>query len=315
MAEEKMAPQWVFDQKNTSEFFDKEALSSNELKRISKMSSTISDDEIVEEKDRIEVCASNKTPYYYNGKWSDSVKSELKEYAVICGMDMNKFRSANPSSIVVAENENDNMVKTASKLEIKDAFKIDEKIANSYEKSKWVAEAKNASRLSEKPSMNGIIPIRGGEDYFANSNPKTARGQNSITEPDAIDKFANNEKEDVGARLKRENKEKEESKKTRHEEWQKDKIAAMDGKEIVPNRGRVYPTESLNAQPGIRGEVFDFDKVPERTEGEKIKEANEDYRKKIRGENKQKHEFTTEKSPSRSISDTFGEELKKFLNK
>lgn len=44
-----------------------------------------------------------------------------------------------------------------------------------------------------------------------------------------------------------------------------------------------------------------------------ISEANEDRRKEIQGEDKEEHEFELQKNPARQISDTFGEELKKYL--
>ena len=86
----------------------------------------------------------------------------------------------------------------------------------------------------------------------------------------------------------------------------------MNKKDAVAGR-KVFPTESLNAQPGIKGEVFDYSKLPEKTAGELLKEQNEDRRKQIRGESKPKHEFNIAKNSTRSISDDFSGELKKFL--
>jgi len=319
MSEEKMAPEWIFQNKQASRHIDKETVSTEEMKRLASLPSNVSDKNVVEEKDRIEACATNKKPYHYSAQWPDSIKSELKEYAMVCGMDMSKFKSINPNSI---EASSSGIVKTASsgvaevepeKLVI-DAFKIDEKIASSHEKTKWQAEGKDATKLADRPSMIGIVPIRGGEDYFANSESKVARGQNSISDPDAIGKMSQSSIEDTGARLKRENAEKESAKKTRHEDWQKEKIAAMEGKEILPGR-KVFPTESMNAQPGIKGNIFDFNNVPDKTEGEQIKQANQERKEQIRGKEKGKFEFVLHKNPTMNISEDFGEELKKHLGK
>jgi hypothetical protein len=268
------------------------------------------------EKDKIEKCASSKSTYYYNMGWSNNVKSELKEYASVCGMDMAQFKAIAPKEMLSKTTTASStlMVKTASALVLNDAFKIDEKIAGTHEKVKWTPECKNASKLADKPSMSGIVPVRGGEDYLANSESRLAKNQNSITDPTAIDRLANGAEEDTGTRLRRENVEREESKKTKHADWQKDKIEAMVGKEILPNR-YVFPTECLNAQPGIKGEVFDYSKLPEKTPGELLKEQNVDRKKAIRGEEKAKHEFTASKSPSRSISDDFSSELAKYVRK
>jgi hypothetical protein len=317
IAEEKVAPEWIFDNGQATEYIDKKTLKADEAESILKLSSTISEDDLVTEKDRIEKCAASKTPYYYNSQWSAAVKAELKEYASMCKMDMGKFKAIDPSELTVHASAA-KMIKTAStltetpKLVLNDPFKIDEKLAGTYEKSKWHAEAQLASKLVDKPTMSGIVPVRGGENYYANSESKLAKGQNSITAPDAIEKLINSSEEDTGARLKRENEAKEASRKTKHEEWQKEKIEAMVGKDILPNR-YVFPTESLNAQPGIRGEVFDYSKMPEKTAGEQLKAASEERRKQIKGEDRAKHEFTTSKNSVRAISEDFSEELKKHL--
>lgn len=316
MAEEKIAPEWVFENKQASEYINNNTLKSEEVNKIVNMASTVSDEDIIMEKDRIEKCASSNSVYYYNMQWPVNVKNELKEYAGVCNMDMSKFKAINPSllaskSVTASDTK---MVKTASasQLVLSDPFKIDEKLAGNNEKTKWHPELKGASKLADQPSMSGIVPVRGGEDYFANSESKIAKGQNSISDPLAIDKLANNQEEDTGARLRRENAEKEASKKTKHEDWQKEKIEAMVGKNILPNR-YIFPTESLNAQPGIKGEVFDYSKLPEKTAGEQIKEMNEERRKQIRGEEKGKYEFAISKNPQRSISEDFSNELAKHL--
>jgi len=317
MSEEKIVPEWIFQNQQSSEYVEKNALNKNEVDRILSMSHEISDEKIIEEKDKIEQCASVKTPYYYNIQWPDHVKSELKEYASVCNMDMGKFKGIDPSSFADKTVQDSSIIKTASvavespKLAI-DAFDMDNKIANSHEKTKWEPELQNVKKLAERPTMSGIVPIRGGENYFDNSESKVAKGQNSMSDPNAIEKLAESSVEDTGARLKREKKEKEELKKANHEQWQKEKIEAMNGKEILPNR-RIFPTESLNAQPGIKGEVFDFNGIPDKTQGEQLKQANEERKEKIRGKEKEKHEFVLSSHPARAISEDFGEELKKHL--
>jgi hypothetical protein len=317
MSEEKIVPEWIFQNKQSSEYVEKNVLSKNEIERVLSMSHEISDEKIVEEKEKIEKCASVKIPYYYNIQWPESVKSELKEYASVCKMDMGKFKGIDPSSLADKVVQEPIIIKTASTIVessglVIDAFNIDNKIVNSHEKIKWEPELQNAKKLAEKPSMSGIVPIRGGEDYFDNSESKVARGQNSISDPNAIGKLAESSVEDTGARLKREKKEKEEQKKTNHEQWQKEKIEAMNGKEILPNR-HIFVTESLNAQPGIKGDVFDFDGIPDKTAGERLKQVNEERKEKIRGKEKGKYEFVLSSHPTRTISEDFGEELKKHL--
>jgi hypothetical protein len=313
-AEDKLVPNWVFASKTE---FPNEAIGDQDAEKILNMSCNISDDELVMERDKIEKCASSKVPYFYNVQWPDNVKSELKEYAAVCKMDMSKFQAVDPVSLidkitVVKAATSSPMVKTASaKIILNDPFHLDTAGDNPHmAKANW-EEVKKEVKLEERPMIGlGVIPIRGGEDYFANSEAKVAKGQNSITDPNAIGKLSESDVEDTGARLQREKLEREAAKEAEHKKWQEDKAMPKD----ITSRS-VFQTESLNAQPGIRGNVFDFTTVPELTEGEKLHTANEERRRQIRGEDKKKHEFTVEKNPTPTISDTFAEELKKALGK
>ena len=113
---------------------------------------------------------------------------------------------------------------------------------------------------------------------------------------------------------KRQNEEKAAGRETHHKEWEQEKIDAMEKSEIIP-KGNVFPTEAMNAQPGIRGDVFDFDNIPEKTAGEQISDRNEEHRKEIQGNDKEEHEFTMKSATVRGISDTFSSELEKALKK
>lgn len=312
-------PEWAFENKETNTFADKDAVSIENIKRIAGMKNEITEDDMVLEKDTIEKCATTKTPYFYNESWTNSIKSELKEYAMACGMNMDMFKSVCPLKFAVKTAGVKQMIKTASTIVLSDPFKIDEKLASSRDmvssrdkKGEWKPEVKKQSELADRPSMSGIVPSRGSDDITKNPESRVAKGQNSISEPDAIEKLSESTEEDTGARLKRENKEKVDSRKTKHQEWEREKIEAMEKKDILPNR-HVFPTEVMNAQPGIKGEIFDFDSVPEKTKGEQIKGANVERKEAIRGKEKQKHEFVTSKSPTRTISEDFANELEKHL--
>ncbi len=311
-ADDKMVPTWAFATKTES--FDKETVNPQEAERILNMSCNIDEDGLVLERDKIEKCASTKTPYHYNVQWPDKVKSELKEYASVCKMDMSNFQAVDPASLidkitVVKAASSEPMVKTASaNLVLNDPFKLDTAGDNPHMvKENW-QDVKKETILAERPAMKGIVPIRGGEDYFINPEIRVTKGQNSIIDPNAIGKLSESTVEDTGARLQREKQEREAAREEEHKKWQEGKAMPKD----ITARS-VFQTESLNAQPGIRGNVFDFTTVPELTDGEKLHEANEDRRRQIRGEDKKKHEFTVEKNPTPKISDTFAEELKKYL--
>jgi len=322
MADEKKTPSWLFENAKTTDYLQKQDVRLDEINRIASLS-LADDDQIVMEKDKLEKCASEKSDYYCNIKWSDSVRSELKEYAMICGMDISRFKTVDPDDFVEASSET-KVVKTASAAPaskiIIDAFKLDDVKDVDYKDKNWQS-IKRQANLEDKPVMrSGIIPVRGGEDYFTNSEVKVARGQNSISDPRAIETLAKSEKEDTGARLRREHQEKEAQKEANKKEWEQQKIAGMGDTSIVP-KGKVFPTEVLNAQPGLGAPSsqmgvyakFDPKDIPDKTQGELLSEAQDQRRKSIQRPEAEEHQFASKKASVREISDVFGEALKKAL--
>ena len=339
IADEKLAPNWAFDEIKSASVNDWvfHGFSEEEIERIKGLATEIlSEDQIVDERDCIEQCASSSSKYHYSSKWNDETKKSLREYAIVCGMKMDNFVEVDVDQIVVDRNiiasdvRDARMVKEAEteidllqKLKSNDPFKIDELGDMSHlEETNW-QDVKKQENLTDKPSMmsGAVKGLRGGEDYFENSYTQTAKGQNSITNPNAIKDFVESEVEDNGARLKRENEAKVEAKKAEHAEWEQGKIDEMEHKDIIP-KGKVFnTTEGMNAQSGLNtpssqmGVYADFDPndIPEKTVGETLAKRNEDRRQEIQGKDKEKHEFSMKSASVRSISDTFAEELKKHI--
>jgi len=333
VADEKLVPQWVIGHKSVSEI--PSHLSEKEFERISSMPVELPEDGMVSEREQIEVCASTGSIYHISSNWSNDTKSALKEYASVCGMDSSRFKEINPEAIVEdvgiiqsdisnsrAIKMAENMVSDKKTLVLNDPFKLDVE-AKSIKDDNWQS-VKLQSKLDDKPSImtSAVKPVRGGEDYFTNPETKTARGQNSIGNADAIKTLAESAEEDTGARLRRENKERENQKVQKHQDWEKEKIEAMAGSEILP-RGKVFPTELMNAQPGLSTPSsqmgvyakFDPKDIPEKTAGESIKEGNEQKRKSIQRD-VTKTEWQEVKSSSQgTISDAFAAALKKNLGK
>ena len=332
VAEEKVAPTWAFGSESLDNYREQEAIN---LERLNVTpTQEVSEITLLTECEQIEKCASSGKTYHYNSAWKPSHISHLKEYAIACGMDISKFKGVNPEAVI---QDNKEVVKSAcdsrnikmaavdtGKLDLGDPFHLDERSDTSHmEKAKW-QEVKKQINMKDAPVMMGssIIPIRGGEDYNANTYVKAnAKNQNSIADPDAIKKLADSEAEDNGVKIKRQLKEKEEAKKIAHMEWQKQIVDAMEHKDIVPH-GSVFPTESMNAQSGLNSPSskmgvyakFNPDSIPEKTSGEMIKEKNATYRKSINPRSeKAKLEFVPSHQASRVISDTFAEELKKYI--
>jgi len=334
VAEEKVAPTWAFGSESLDNYQEQDAINLERLNITAPQE--VSEVTLLTECEQIEKCASSGKTYHYNSAWTPSHVAHLKEYALACGMDASKFKGVNPQSViedhqdVVKSASGSRNIKTAAvdngkfKLDLGDPFHLDERSDTSHmEKAKW-QEVKKQANMKEAPIMMGsnIIPIRGGEDYNTNTNTKAnAKNQNSIADPDAIKKLSESEAEDNGAKIKRQLKEKEEAKKVAHMQWQKDIVDAMEHKAIIP-KGNVFPTESMNAQPGLGTPSskmgvyakFDPESIPEKTAGEKIKDQNAAYRKSINSRTeKPKAEFEMSHQSSRAISDVFSEQLKKYV--
>jgi len=320
VASESLVPEWF--EEAGSQMVQSEIASPEEVERYSILSADeVTDEILVRERDEIEKCAQSGSLYHYNSTWSDSTRQSLKEYAIVCGMDMSKFRGVHPDELQerIATSQSEPEVEEPARRRVTamqhDPFHIDERSDDSHmRRANWQDVSRQLS-LKDKPSMmsGAVKPLRGGENYFENSDVDLATNQNSISNPDAIEQLAESEVEDTGARLKREREEKESAKTQRHAEWQQEVIDAMEHKDEIPS-GKVFPTEVMNAQPGIRGEgPFNFDTIPEQSSGEKLAEANRERKAAIRGEEKEKHEFEVQRNSTRNISDNFGEELKKYL--
>ena len=334
VAEEKVAPSWAFGDTSLDNYQEQEAINLERLNITPPQE--VSEETLLTECQQIEQCASSGKTYHYNSAWTQSHVSHLKEYALACGMDTSKFKGVNPEAVIqdyeeiTREASNSRNIKMAEvetkefKIDLGDPFHLDERADTSHmETSKW-QEVKKQINMEDAPVMlsGNIIPIRGGEDYRTNTDTiANAKNQNSIADPDAIKNLFESETEDNGARLKRQLAEKEVAKKEAHMKWQEEIVGAMEHKDIVP-KGKVFPTESMNAQPGLNGpsssqgvySKFNPDSIPEKTAGEMIKEKNEAHRKWMNPRvEKEKPKFEMSHQSSRAISDTFAEQLKKYV--
>jgi len=334
VADEKIAPTWyaVEDTKNSGAPEEKSSIQSEAEVNLS---TDVTEEVLAKECDRIEECASNGKIYHYNSAWDKTVVSHLKEFALASGMELEKFKVFDPS--ISVESKSSPVVKTASaqtavqedpatealKNVMGDPFHIESRSNTDHiKKANW-QQVTAEGKLALEPTMNsGIVPIRGGEDYFMNSLSSLPKNQNSIMAPDVIEKLAESTTEDSGQRLRREKAEKEAAKVASHKEWEKDQIKAMEQNDIVA-KGLVFPTEVMNAQPGLGSPSassgvygkFDIDSIPEKTAGEMISEKNAEYKKSIQRPKEQVDWQKANKAASRSISDDFGAEIETLLKK
>ena len=294
------------------------------------ISEDVDDAVLAEECDKIEVCASNNDYYHYNSQWDKGVVSHLREYALACGLDLNKFKSCNVPNIREAKSET--FVKTAN-VELdepvsvvqelkdlwKDPFNIEERSDTSHMDIADWEQVKRQEFLAKPTAIdNGIRPIGGGENYYTNSDVNPAANQNSITNPDAIKQLAESKTLDNGERLRREIIAKDKQKIKDHKDWQQGKIDDMKGSDIIP-RGTVFPTESLNASTGlgrqpVHGGVYGTSNdIPNFTEGEKISSQNEERKSSIQRHREADVWEKPSRESSRQISDSFAESLASHL--
>lgn len=334
MSSETSMPNWALgiDEQNIKKENPEDILKLAEVAKL--IPEVLSEDILVSEREKIDICASAGETYYYSEKWAGSDVNKLKEYASVCGLTEDSLKAINPDEFVkanISRSAGAKISKIASTsapvsafegLKLNDPFHLEE-IEEEKTREDW-QKVKSASKLDNKPSMltNAVIPIGGGEDYFANSDTPLAKNQNSIVNPTAIEQLAKSEQEDNGVRLAREAREREEAGVKRHAEWQKNKTDEMEHFNDLP-RGTVFPTEVMNAQPGLNSPSsqmgvyasFDKDSIPEKTIGETISEKNTERKEKIQGKVKVKHEFSIQAESSRTISDPLYDSLKKSFGK
>lgn len=302
-------------------------LSSEDVGQIKILPKSIDEDSMVEERDRIEKCASANRVYFYNSNWNNDSISQLKEYATVCkcktlgiNPDGEEF-SKKASEIEKMHKEASVTVKEPSSLSaVMDPFNLDREIDVSYlAKNKSWDKLSSEAKMS-KPTVSGkqhsIISAGGGEDYLKNLHLNVRRGQNSVTDPNAIGSIVNNKSEDVGLRLRNARKEQEIGRKS--EIIATEKKIVQEGKDIgfgsIPH-GRVTLTEAMNVQPGIKNKnLFNLD-APNQTSGEKLAKKNEQRKASIQRE-VQKDERSWDKpqpQATHEISDVFTKTLAEKL--
>jgi hypothetical protein len=337
MSEKSSVPQWAIEGSDLAAIEQNEQLLQTSVDRINATeASKVSEIDIVDECDYIEKCASSNQTYFYNTTWKGNHQDHLREYASVCGLQRDKVVGVDPTTLVQKQVEasTDQMVRTASvqEVELKDSlsdalgdpFHIDEHSDTSHmDKANWehIARQSDMPEFSTTAAMKGaILPLRGGEDYNKANSPSLPKNQNSILDPKALDKLYASQDEDTGQRLRREREEREAAMAEGHKAWEQSHVEAMTSTDDINiPQGVVFPTEVMNAQPGLTGDMgvygkFDPDSIPEKTAGESLAEQNETRKAGIqRGEETDRSWDELKAAPTRMISDSFTDELKKFM--
>lgn len=328
-------PSWIT---NNKEFNDIERQYESFLADKSQVNCTssnqVNDSILSEECEQIEKCASSNKNYFFNNTWDSNHIGHLKEYASACGLKDEKMVGVNPNEIEkMASKKNNKIIKTASASSrvkninslseaLGDPFKLQERANMDHmEKDNWEKITK-ASKLSDSPfkSMNGeVLPLRGGENYDEANQQKLATNQNSIVDPDALDRLYESQEETTKERLSRQAKEREDKRKLNHEKWENDKIAQMQ-EDGFKSQGVVFPTEVSYFNAGVKDGFMgaysneDLQNLPEKTLGETLASRNQERKQSIQRDIDENKEWDSLKSQSsRMVSDGFAESLKRSL--
>jgi hypothetical protein len=323
VADEKNIPDWIMGNQPQNDNSPIEEVESVNI------ATDVTDEILAQECDRIEACVANGKIYHYNSTWKSDAIKHLHEYATVCGMDKGCFRGFDPSDVKVISKAN-GVTKTAhvaqesrSRLQetLGDPFHIEEHSDMSHMKvANWQQVTKQIN-LDDSGLNNGnVIALRGGEDYFLNSDVNPAINQNSITNPDAIRQLAESTQIDNGQRLRQQQEEKKQNKIAENKEWEQNKIAEMAHNDIV-SKGVVFQTATFDANNGLNNPSsqmgvyakFSPDDIPTKTAGEQLSDKNKQHKESIQRPKTQDDWQKPCKQSSRTISDLFGDELQKIL--
>lgn len=268
-------------------------VSSSEAKRLISLPTNLSEDDVVDQRDLIEKCASSNSVYFYNNKWSKETVGQLKEYACVCGCECRGI-DPNDEKVIEMSQEKEGTIKEASaspknSLVLKDPFEreIDTSYLNKIDWQK-ITPASKVGKPNTMMTSSSVISIGGGEDPLKNPRLNVRRGQNSVAVPDSIGKIIENKKVDVGVRLREEANNRSEFRKSELKATEKQMVQEAEAKGFgsLSSKGKIIVTETLNAQPGIRGKgAFNFD-LPDQTKGESLKNQNAARKESIQREAK-----------------------------
>lgn len=333
VSEKDKFPQWVDENNKTKNTIS--AMSRSDFQRVAR--SGMNDDRLVGEMEYLEKCASENRPYFYSSAWSDRAKGRIREYASVCECDIEEI---DLNSLEVKA-YTQHLTKTAHvedessvPFEVMDAFKLDEKAAAAdhlAQKENWqqVKNPVRASDMTEEDRMTSrTIKSHAGsgvERHDATPHLKVRPGQNSVAAPDAIGDEIRSTAEDNGVRLRREAKERAETRKHARSEWERDAVAhaeklgqgAMATPKVSKHTNTYTYHSGIKDRAGVMPGVFQKEIIdlPDLTAGEKLKQKNASRRSGIQRKADKSRDWDSiehTRQSEFSISDTFYEELKKL---
>lgn len=307
-----------------------------------KFATTLDDDSVSSEMERVEKCASSGTDYVYSSEWAPEHVAQLREYATVCGLKGKFLPVRQAEEVKPVEHEDDADMRHLAQLAIAkprvsadlalavgDPFKLTDLEDSQPKQEKW-EQVRPERKLASQPSMQGrsagITAIRGEFEYGTSTQLRVRRGENSVANPDAIGELA--KEQDSGERLKSDNATRQSERKAAKSAWQKEAVheAKAMGAGSLPRGSVMLASDSApkyaNSGLELKQATEELSKVndpfkhelPDLTDGERIKGSNTSRKSEIQRvavkDDWQKVKGTTKPS----LTDEFADALEKQLS-
>ena len=205
------------------------SITSEEASRIVSMPPAMNEDLLDAEMTVVEKCASVKRPYFYNRAWDARSVASLREMCLACNCTMCETspddETAKAKAAKTKEETKTAMSKVSStltsasgmvipsssmKIDLGDTFHLDS-VKERPAKADW--QKNSAAQKLEKPNTmagsHSIAKIGGGEDFFLSPHLFTKPGQNSVTNPMAIQALAESKEDSPKQKLVKDKEDKE----------------------------------------------------------------------------------------------------------
>ncbi len=280
------------------------------------------DSDMVKAKIEIESRNKNDKKIFIDKDLNLDRQAELREYAIACGVDEEKIVTVSKNNISVSSETVKEDKKT---VEAPDPFNSLKSFAkeDSFAKRKMQTKAEPSPKVNSLGKTKGIINRPGGiEEYEGNREINIRSNENSIVEPRNIENTANSNKVSNKDIIRKSNLERKNSIKFDSKEWEAGLTKELADK-YVPKSSNVNLTEAAvdfnsNMISNKDHSLFDnedhFNKIPERTGGEKLSDKAAERRESIQRKANKDDSWNSVKSSSpETISDLFYESLKENM--
>ncbi len=296
--------------------------------RLSKVSPSVAREDLVEARSEMEKCLESGQTYYFGDDTSDSVKSDIKEYAEVIGMSDDMIEQVSSDRVHMSkEAESLKLVEDVTPPQADQLiFDIVPQVPtdpNDFKKNDDWKDAENskAKTIASRPAEDGIVPIRGGEKYEQDTVKSIRPGENSIDDPNAINSIATSDTKSTLDEIREAQERRKNETVFNIEDWQAEKEANLVDP-IVPQDGHRQvesPVAQNHSSNGAWNNSIVTDPesspMPDMTTGEQIASANAAKRASISRETQSDDWEQMESSVLGKVGDLFTESLEKELKK